>query len=169
MMKAFWDFFATYPIELDIRNKEIRFDKEILEQQVSKSLPRSHEFLRVMFENRYFLDFGDIQIFGNGYIWISGQRLYNVFSDWIKNVGAQNKPTKKTFLQDLKNVGFTVERRRYGDSSRIRRIQLSPVEIRDALHERYGDLEILQEGLESFCERGTLHELNGDSGFILEN
>ena len=167
-MKAFWDFFASYPIKLDIRNKDVRFDKKVLKQQVSQSLPRSHEFLRVMFENRYYLEFGDIIVYKNGYIWISGQRLYNVFSDWLRNVGAQNKPTKRTFIQDLSRVGFDVKRRRFaGHVNQIRQIQLSPVEICDALCRKYHDLEILQEGLMTYCQRGTLPTLRGESGFLV--
>ena len=131
-------------------------------------MPRSHEFLRVMFENRYDLEFGDIIVYENGYIWVSGQRLYNVFSDWLRNVGAQNKPTKRTFIQDLSRLGFDVKRRRFeGNSNQIRRIKLYPVEICDALCRKYHDVEILQEGLRTFCQRENLPTLRGESGFLV--
>ena len=148
LLSHFYKFFAEYPIKLDIRNKDVRFDQVVLQKQISQSLPRSHEFLRVLFETPDFirLDNIDLCVFRNGIVWISAQMLYDLFGDWIKRVGSNCKPAKKRFMNDLKSIGIEPTRKRY-ERRRCRKIELSPKIIKEALSV-HGDIEVLQSGLE---------------------
>ena len=148
LLSHFYDFFSNYPIKMDVRNKYVRFDKVVLQKQITQSLPRSHEFLRVIFENIDFLSVndGDLCVFRNGIIWTSAQLLYDLFSNWIKRVGSNCKPSKKKFMNDLKSIGIEPTRKRFC-GRRVRKVELSPIIIKQALSE-HGEIEVLQSGLQ---------------------
>ena len=185
LMKAFFEYFAKYPIELDIRNKEIRFDKKVLEQHVSNSLLCAHEFLRVMFEEPDWIqqDGVDLTVYRTGHVWIGTRYLYRVFSNWAKGNGQSNVPRQKTFASNLESIGLRVKRVREIDTGRqVRRVELSPKTIRTALASKYGEVEVLQTGLfetiegwkENKCEwvhgciyrEAEVRKMFPDSGFV---
>ena len=153
VMKAVYDHCANFKIQLDIRNKTTRFDRETLQKRIADSLPSSIEFLRNMFEDVGYLDWHMRTrfIFPKGYIWISPTYLYRVFSQYLDNVGSRLKPNQKTFIKDLEAIGLEVHRKRCKElfEGQIRCLELSPRTIKEALQEEYGDVDVLQAGFEN--------------------
>ena len=85
--------------------------------------------------------------------------LYREFTQYIKDIGTQNKPTMKSFTQNLKAVGIDVQRKRCKElrNRQVRRYELSPKIIYNCLSKTYGEIEIHQDAFSDFihlCKRG---------------
>jgi len=162
LMKAFFDYFANYKIKLDVRNKDIRFDKDLLVERASDSLPLSMEFLRTFFERIDPLCIrDDIEIFQNGICWVGHNYLYKCFQDWTKAIGSQIKPTQRTFVRELKSLGFEPQRRRcsaVGWNTQKRRIELSPKTIHKALSRQFGNIDVKDSAMLSIIKLREDHE-----------
>jgi len=150
VMKAIYDHFANFKIELDIRNKTCRFDQKCLNKRISDSLPSSIDFIRNMFENVDFLKWKPMEyhVFSSGHIWIAPSYLYQVFGEYLSSIGSRLKPLQKKFVSTLDKLGIKVVRKRCKElfKARFRCLELSPQIIQIALQEEYGDVEILQNG-----------------------
>ena len=162
LMKGFFDYFANYKIKLNIRNKDTRFDKDILVERASDSLPLSMEFLRTFFERIDPISIRhDIEIFQNGICWVGHNYLYKCFQDWTKAIGSQIKPTQKTFARELKSLGFEPQRRRciaVGWMSQKRRIELSPKSIHEALSRKFGNIDVQDSAMLSLIKFREEHD-----------
>ena len=155
-MKGFFDYFANYNIKLDIRSKTCRFDDKVLKQRVSDSLPLAHEYLINFFDRaQFFKNEIELEVFYNGHVWVSKGRLYDGFKRFVVEVGSQNKPTMKSFMTGLRNIGIDVERKRCSElfSGQKRRIELSPKILQNALNKQYGSVEVLYSGFKRVCHR----------------
>ena len=148
-MKVIYEYFANYKIKLDIRNKDVRFDRVKLQERKAGSLGMSFEFLRTMFEDPHWIP-SDTEVFKNGVVRVGSQRLFDVFQYWKKNNGITMPKKRSSFEQDLLSIGFeTVRRRRNG--GRSRKYELSPLKIQTALL-KFGKVDVLQGGLEDTIE-----------------
>ena len=166
VMKAIYNHFANFKIQLDIRNKTCRFDQTCLDKRISDSLPSSIDFIRNLFEEVQFLQWfpAETYVFGRGYLWITPSCLYRVFTDYLTKVGSRLKPPQKSFISKLKTLNLKAERKRCQElfSGQIRFFILSPFTIKEALRPTYGDVEVLQGGFEKYITSEHIERVGVD-------
>ena len=148
-MKTIYEYFANYEIKLDIRNKDVRFDKAKLQERKAGSLPMAFEFLRTMFDDPHWMQYGT-EVYKNGVIRVGSQRLFDVFQDWKKKNGITMPKKKSSFEEDMKSIGIETVRRLV-KGTRKRKYELSPLKIQTALL-KFGKVDVLQGGLEDMIE-----------------
>jgi len=155
LMKQYWEFFASYQIDLEIRSKGIRFDQNALSKHVSKSIPRSVEFLRTLFaEKENFnkpYEVNDVYLLQSGHLLVTKKMLYVMFKDWFAANGFSTPPTSITFYDQMVEIGFVYKIRRFG-TKRTRVWVLSPMAIKENVATVYGNVEVEQEALVTYLE-----------------
>ena len=120
IMGAFFEFFATFPIELNIRSKKCRFDIAQLNTQKIKSMKLVHKFVIDFFQDEtcfestynknvmsdYFLPMKFKIIENQRYCILSIDRAFEYFTQWISYI-SRIKPSETVhvrhgaFKQDL--------------------------------------------------------------------
>ena len=124
IMGAFFEFLATFPIELDVRSKKNRFDVGQLNTQKLKSMRTTHRWLvnffqeESCFESTYTKNYVGDYLRPVGFTLTDKQRFCNLSVDrafsylqhWSREQGCKLSISMKTFLEDLKDVGIEKQR-----------------------------------------------------------
>ena len=122
-----FDYLATYPIELNVRSEMCRFDLSTLNEHKIKSMKAVHRWVCEFFTNpRCFedacankyqetawfseLDFRNID--GVNACIINTQRAYKYFQHWCKDSGTKIPTGSRNFVEDLREIGIKSVRKR---------------------------------------------------------
>ena len=125
IMGAWFEFFAAYPIKINVRSKKNRFDVQQLCKQKIESMKIVHKWLINFFqEETCFESTYDKRFMGKDYFAplklemidkqrfcvVTCDRAYEYFVEWRKQQGTRLNPSKDTFISDLKDAGVTRQR-----------------------------------------------------------
>lgn len=124
IMGAWFDFFAKFPIELNIRSKDVRFDVHLLNQQKLSSLKITHRWLINFFQDEecfestytpyhvgnYFAHINFRMELGTQCLILTLSRAFEYFQHWKTSEGSQLKLNKQTFIEDLADAGIKKQR-----------------------------------------------------------
>ena len=129
IMGAFFEYFCTMKLDLDIRSKMVRFDNGMLQKQKLKSMKSVHRWLVHFFANEacfeclynknytgvdYFLPLKFVE---PNQVVMTIDRAYDYFKHWMKNGGSRLLPSKNTFTDDLQDIGIHKKRIKISKSS----------------------------------------------------
>jgi len=124
---AWFEFLATYKIDMNVSSENVRFDPAVLSLHKMDSVKLSHRFCIEFFENeRCFEDacrnpkvetawFDGLEFFridGMEAVFISKTKTYEYFCHWKQQNGFRNDLKKTTFVADLCEIGLVANRRR---------------------------------------------------------
>ena len=130
IMGAFFEFFATYKIDINVRSEAERFDIEVLSAEKLKSMKSTHQWVvnffcdQKCFENACTIKFRAQE----GYWWddllfkiidnqrvcmIKKARAYVYYQFWAKESGMKNIVKKSTFEQDLADLDIRPIRKQF--------------------------------------------------------
>ena len=117
-MKAWFDYFAYYPIDLNVSQPDIRFDVEELEKMKLECMKVAHQFIVALFQERKWLSInGHVPLeiaqykTEDGVFIISVRCLHDIFKNWLKNTGRKSQIIKKNFVKSLEEIAITRKRR----------------------------------------------------------
>jgi hypothetical protein len=126
VMGAWFEFFATFPIDLNVRSENNRFDRGVLSAEKVKSMKSSHQFVMKFFsdprcfedacirrcdETHWFKDIVFRVCDGQKVCIIRKARAYQYYRHWAKVNGHRNIVKNNTFTDDLKEIDILPKRR----------------------------------------------------------
>jgi hypothetical protein len=126
VMGAWFHFFATFPIDLNVRSENNRFDAEVLCSEKVKSMKSTHQFvvqffsdprcfedacLRKCDEAHWFKDLTFRVTDGQMEAIIRKARAYDYYKFWAKRNGHKNIVKNSTFIEDLREIDIIPRRR----------------------------------------------------------
>ena len=122
---AWFEFLATYKIELNVRSEMCRFDVATLDEHKIKSMKATHRWLCQFFTDHRCFEaacknksqetawFDSLDFKKTGGItacWITIKRAYEYFEYWARTGGTRTPPKDTNFVEDLAEMG--IERKR---------------------------------------------------------
>ena len=128
-MGAWFEFLATFPIDINVRSENNRFDMEVLSSEKVRSMKSTHQFVVKFFsDQRCFEDacvrrcdeahwFEDIvfRVSDSQKVCIIRKaRAYEYYRHWAKLNGHKNIVKNTTFCEDLKEIDILPRRREMG-------------------------------------------------------
>ena len=151
-----FQFLANYDIQLDVTSKDCRLDNKALHEQKVNSMLLVHRFVVEFFQNHECFEapsktprfevnwFSKIRFFkldGVNSVFIEKQRLYDSFQYWRKSSGQSLNAKMSTFVDQLKEIGITSERRTV-DTTKLTGFVLRAPYVRTGLKVLYGSVKL---------------------------
>ena len=121
-----FEFLATYPLELNVRSELCRFDLETLNAHKIKSMKTVHRWVTQFFtdprcfedacknktqETQWFSELAFRNINGGPACIITKSRAYLYFKYWCSTSGVKIPTGERNFVEDLADIGIKIARK----------------------------------------------------------
>ncbi len=158
IMGAFFHFFATYEIDLNVRSKNIRFDRQAILDAKKDSMNQAHRFLLTFFKEPDCLEeyahakrerdpwYHKTQFRTRGKepvnreLVVGNQKLFDIYRFWKSANNEKNCMGSKTFYQKLDDANVTKVRfspSHQDSGSRFQGRAIQPAKVTQRLTEVY--------------------------------
>ena len=152
---AWFEFLATYPIDMNVSSETCRFSLHELNVQKMKSMKIVHKFLvdffsdeqcfeRIAMSRSYVVpatfwnDISFRNIEGQRAVILTKNRAFEYFRDWVKRFGKRITPIKTTFFDYLAEVGINAVRKVMDNGRKLNVLVFRQPYVKKSLMAYYG-------------------------------